>query len=127
MKVTTESEIHNCKDKIEKTKKTLEYINRLPDDILRKVYDEYFECKSECDEFLGLIESERCQRLKYQVLYEQSKKLLTQPCAVEYLRKKNAAYNSSYEEHFINKRHMFQRIPDIIDSFNLAILMMLYH
>ena len=32
--------------------KTYRLINTLPDDILRKIYEEYFECNDVCKEFL---------------------------------------------------------------------------
>ena len=119
--------IDECKSNIENIQKTLYAVQSLPDDVLRMVYEEYFECKKECDEFIKMLDNESSTRLEYRLLYDASKKLLDAPCAVEYLRKKSKAYDWSYIEHFINKRHIFKRVPDVVDSFNLTILMTLHH
>ena len=119
--------IDECKSNNEKIQKILHAVQLLPDDVLRIVYEDYFECKKECDEFIKMLDNESSTRLEYRLLYDASKKLLDAPCAVEYLRKKSKAYDWSYIEHFINKRHVFRKVPDVVDSFNLSILMTLHH
>ena len=121
------TKLNECKSNNENIQKTLYAIKSLPDDVMRMVYEDYFECKKECDIFIKMLYNESSTRLEYKLLYDASKKLLDAPCAVEYLRKKSKSYDWSYTEHFINKRNVFKRVPDVVDSFNLTILMSLHH
>ena len=106
--------------------KTLTLINALPDDIMRKIYEDYFEGKELCDEFLQRLKCEDSQRLRYMKMIDITERVLDHPCVVEYLCKKSKPFKYYYKEHFILHKKHFTLLPPL-QSFILCILMSLYH
>mgnify|MGYP005624945349 CR=1 FL=1 len=106
--------------------KTYRLINTLPDDILRKIYEEYFECKDVCKEFLERLKCEDSQRLRYMKMLDITERVLKHPCMVEYLCKKSKPFKFYHREHFIFNNNHFVLLPPV-QSFILCILMTLYH
>lgn len=105
---------------------TMGLINTLPDDIMRKIYEDYFEGKSLCKEFLQKLESEDSKRLRHLSMMDITTRVLQYPCVVEYLRKKSSVFDYYYKEHFILEHpHYVQKSR--AESFILCILMHLYH
>ena len=109
------------------------FIQRLPDDIIRHIYETYFVCKEECNTFLLLLQSENSSRLEYQPLRQLSMRLMRSPICVEYLVNDRdmvrSAIKYSYEHHYkkAGKHEKIFRLMDKHDSFTLSILMALYH
>jgi hypothetical protein len=113
--------------KCDDLKKTLSLIQALPHDVSRHIYEEYFEAKTTCKEFLHLLlKDKRSHSLEYNHLTEITKRLIQHECAVEYLRKHCKVFNDMYKVHFINKEKKFVQM-NVLDSFILSMLMYLYH
>lgn len=105
---------------------TLALINALPDDIMRKIYEEYFEAKELCKEFLQKLESDDSKRIRHLSMMEITTQVLQHPCVVEYLRKRSSVFDYYYKEHFVLENpHYVQKSR--VESFILCILMHLYH
>ena len=117
--------IERSKNNTELTK-TLALINALPDDIMRKIYEDYFEGKELCDEFLQRLKCEDSRRLRYMKMIDITERVLDHPCVVEYLCKKSKPFKYYYKEHFILHKKHFVLLPPL-QSFILCILMTLYH
>jgi hypothetical protein len=101
-------------------------IQALPDDIIRKIYEEYFECKDLCMEYLQRLKCEDSRRLRYLKMVDITEQVLKQPCAIEYLSKKSKPFKFYYKEHFIFDNNHFVLL-NRAHSFILCILMTLYH
>ena len=106
--------------------KTLGLINALPDDIMRKIYEDYFEGKALCAEFLQKLESDDSKELRHLGMLKITERVLQYPCVVDYLRKYSSIFDYYYKDHFIlQKPHFVQKSR--AESFLLCILMHLYH
>ena len=113
--------------KCDDLKKTISLIQALPDDVSRHIYEEYFEVKPMCTEFLNLLlEGKRSHRLEYAHLTEITSRLIQHACAVEYLSKHCKVFNDMYKIHYIDKAKIFVQ-TNVLDSFVLSMLMYLYH
>ena len=108
-------------------------IQRLPDDLIRHIYETYFVCKEDCNKFLIMLESECSTRLEYQPLRQMSMRLMRSPLCVEYLVNGKdmvrSAIKYSYEHHYkkAGRHEKIFKLLDKHDSFTLSILMCLYH
>ena len=100
--------------------------SRLPYNILRHIYDDFFVGKDTCDRYLEMLKSEDAQRLRFDFLLEPTQSLLEHPCAVEYLCKKNKYFKQMYKEHYVFHNKTFV-LMETLESFVLSILMWLYH
>ena len=108
-------------------------IQRLPDEIIRHIYETYFECKTECAAFVAMLSDDCSARLEFQRLRDLSLRLFRSPICIDYLIHAKGiiheAIKYSYEHHYkkvgINEK-LFKYL-DKHDSFNLSILMILYH
>ena len=113
--------------KCDDLKKTIRLIKALPDDVSRHIYEEYFEAKSMCTEFLNLLLNDtRSQSLEYRHLTEITSRLIEHACAVEYLSKHCEVFNRMYKAHYIDNNKYFVQI-NVLDSFVLSMLFYLYH
>jgi hypothetical protein len=101
-------------------------INRLPDDVLRHIYEEYIVGVETCNRYLEMYKSEESIRLDYTPLMEPTRRLLEHPCAIEYLCKKHKIFKKMYIEHYVEGNKWFV-LMDRLESFILSILMWLYH
>ena len=108
-------------------------IQRLPDEIIRHIYETYFECKSECIAFVAMLSDDCSARLEFQRLRDLSMRLFRSPICVDYLIHAKGmiheAIKYSYEHHYkkAGKHEKIFKLLDKHDSFNLSILMSLYH
>jgi phosphoribosyl-ATP pyrophosphohydrolase len=105
---------------------TMCLINTLPNDIIRKIYEEYFEAKELCKEFLQKLESEDSKRLRHLSMMEITTQVLQHPCVVEYLRNKSSVFDYYYNEHFVLENPHYAQ-ESRAESFILSILTHLYH
>lgn len=113
--------------KCDNLKKTICLIQALPDDVSRHIYEEYFEAKTTCKEFLKLLLNDnRSHRLEHKHLTEITGRLIQHECAVEYLSKHCKVFNDMYKAHYIDKKKHFDNL-NVLDSFVLSMLMYLYH
>ena len=113
--------------KCDDLKKTIRLIKALPDDVSRHIYEEYFEAKTLCTEFLNLLlKDKRSHRLEYTHLIPITSHLLEHECAVQYLSKHCKVFNDMYKAHYIDKINYFAQ-ASVLNSFVLSMLMYLYH
>jgi hypothetical protein len=113
--------------KCDDLKKTIRLIQALPDDVSRHIYEEFFEAKTTCTEFLNLLLKDvRSHRLEHKHLTEITGRLIQHGCAVEYLSKHCKVFNDMYKAHYIDKKKYFLQL-NVLDSFVLSMLMYLYH
>jgi len=113
--------------KCDDLKKTIRLIQALPDDVSRHIYEEYFEAKSTCTEFLNLLlNDKRSHSLEHRHLTEITSRLIQHACAVEYLSKQCKVFNDMYKAHYINNDKYFVQL-NVLDSFVLSMLFYLYH
>jgi len=121
------SELFEQQKKCNDLKKTIRLIQALPDDVSRHIYEEYFEAKSTCSEFLNLLfNDKRSHSLEYSHLTEITSRLIRHPCAVEYLSKHCKVFNNMYKAHYIDNNKYFV-LMNVLDSFVLSMLFYLYH
>ena len=99
---------------------------RLPDDVLRHIYENYIVGIETCDRYLEMFKTDESIKLNHFPLIEPTRLLLEHPCAVEYLCKKHVIFNKMYTQHYVEMKKWFERL-NILDSFVLSILMFLYH
>jgi hypothetical protein len=101
-------------------------INRLPDDVLRHIYEEYIVGKETCDRYLEMFKSDSAMSLEHRPLLEMTSRLLEHPCAIEYLCAKHKIFKKMYIEHYVQDNKWFV-LMNKLESFVLSILMWLYH
>jgi hypothetical protein len=87
--------------------------DNLQEDVQKLIMEEYIKPQLICDylieEFDKLIESEKCQQLKWQVLLDVVGKIIENKEALAQMRKKDTlGFNCSYENHFIKKINTFK-------------------
>ena len=104
----------------------MKLINRLPDDVLRHIYEEYIVGKATCDRYLEMFKSEASMNLDHKPLLELTSRLLEHPCAIEYLCKKHEIFKEMYIGHYVHDNKWFL-LKSKLESFVLSILMWLYH
>jgi hypothetical protein len=117
-------EIELIEDKldIEKMKR------RLPDDVLRKIYDNYFSPEQICNKLQSLLVSKECCSLYYFELGEYLENVVfKEPLAVNKLKKENPLFLQIYHEEIVLDRRHFVKFENKYQSFALAWLMYLYH
>ena len=113
--------------KCDDLKKTIRLIQALPDDVSRHIYEEYFEAKPLCREFLNLLlNDKRSHRLEHKHLTEITSRLIRHPCAVEYLSKHCKVFKNMYKAHYIDNDKYFEQC-NVLHSFVLSMLYYLYH
>ena len=101
--------------------------NILPDDVKRKIYNEYFLGQDLCNRYYNTVKSIECQRLEYRVLLPVIIETLKHPCVIDELsRNTTTGYGYYYKEHYVKKEKSF-KLLNTEESFTLCILMSLYH
>lgn len=101
-------------------------IKALPNDVARHIYEEYFVVKETCDAFLDLLYTKSAMSLEYRPLLDPAQRILSYPCAIEYLCNKNPLFKEMYTEHYVKNHKNFVRMSTL-ESFVLSILMYMYH
>ena len=102
--------------------------DKLPIEIIRKIYKEHFECEWICEEFMHCIKSRESQRLNGQPLWRLLPRLFATPLALRLVCSRNETVKNVYEycksnnppkKNFVNLKKG--------ESFALTILFTLYH
>jgi len=121
------SKLFEQQNKCDDLKKTIRLIQALPNEVSRDIYEEYFEAKSTCTEFLNLLlEDKRSHSLELNHLREITERLLQHECAIKYLSKHCEVFNNMYKAHYIDNNKCFV-LMNVLDSFIASMLMSLYH
>ena len=100
--------------------------SRLPDDVLRHIYEKYVVGIETCDRYLKMFKSDESRTLYHKPLIEPTRRLLEHPCAIEYLCKKHKIFKKMYIEHYVQGNKWFLQL-NMLESFVLSILTWLYH
>jgi hypothetical protein len=103
---------------------------KLPTDIKRKIYEEYFKksiiYNRKYDILMKEINSEKCLGLDTTDLKPIVKSVIEHPNFCAFVQAKNALFDRIYVAHYINGNKMFINIG-LFDSLVLSWLMYLYH
>jgi hypothetical protein len=105
------------------------FINKLPQDIVNKIYMEYINPELVCTELnlilnsTDSIEFRGCEQLTEFL----KKRVLNNKIVVKYLNKNNQIFQKIYKDHIIDGNKTFVKIPDLEYSLALSWLMYLYH
>lgn len=93
-----------------------------------QIYDGLQEGDRLISLFHELIESEECQRLKYQCLVDPVTKIIQNKTALEKMCKRNTLdFDSVYKQHFIQKRNTFELVEDPYTSMCMEFVMRKWH
>ena len=108
------------------------YSNLQPD-IQKMLVEDYIKPQlEEGDKWISLfnelIESEECSRLEYMCLLDPVTKIIQNETALAKMRKINTVgFDSSYKQHFIDKRNTFRLVDDPYMSMCMEFVMRRWH
>jgi hypothetical protein len=108
------------------------YSNLQPD-IQKMLVEDYIKPQLEegdkwISQFNELIESEECSRLEYMCLLDPVTKIIQNETALAKMRKINTVgFDSSYKQHFIDKRNTFRLVDDPYMSMCMEFVMRRWH
>ena len=119
-------ETQKRQEKCEQWKKTVALIDALPEDVTRKIYNDFILGKKLYHDFQQQIKSECSMRLEYLELTRITKEILKIPCLVDYIRKRDKLFDHYYISHYVEDQKNFKRLEKD-ESFVLCMLMSLYH
>lgn len=105
-------------------------IYEIPDDIKRKIYEEYFEPKLKaeklCDELLKNLNTSNSQNLNTKDILPLIKKILENKLAISYLNEIDSTFSMLYQHIILEKKRNFVLLlPE--NDMALSWLYMLYH
>jgi hypothetical protein len=100
--------------------------NRLPDDILKKIYYDYLEIPILFSVFKTKLETEECKRIEYKGLARLIPFLLRKPALISYMRKQYYDFDAVYRSHVILGEKGCL-LMDFENSFACSWLMYMYH
>lgn len=100
--------------------------NRLPDDILKKIYYDYLEVPILFSVFKTKLETEECKSIEYKGLARLMPFLLRKPALISYMRKQYYHFDAVYQSHVIlgEKGCLLMNFEN---SFACSWLMYMYH
>jgi hypothetical protein len=100
--------------------------NRLPDDILKKIYYDYLEIPILFSVFKTKLETNECRSIEYKGLARLIPFLLRKPALISYMRKQYYGFDAVYRSHVIlgEKRCLLMNFEN---SFACSWLMYMYH
>ena len=101
-------------------------IDRLPQDLVIKIYKEYLEPEVYYTLYKNIIESRESIALNGTELVEFLPRLLAKPVACKYISEKCFAFNNSFQGHKIKNKKSFKLMRKG-QSFAATILFNLYH
>jgi len=105
----------------------------LQEDIQRYLIEDYIKPQLEegdkwIRQFHELLESEECQHLKYDCLIDPITKIIQNETALAKMRKINTVgFDSSYRQHFIEKRNTFRLVDNPCTSMCMEFVMRRWH
>jgi hypothetical protein len=115
---------------LERKRKVLLFMKgsqKLPDDIIRKIYEEYLKPDMLYEDLIYTLQLRDSKRLNIKPLKTFIPQLLQNKIFVEYLRKKDSLFNDIYTTHIINKTNTYVNAASTIDSMAITWLTYLYH
>jgi len=101
-------------------------ILKLPTDIKKAMYKEYFELPLLHQEVLSILRSQASQRLNHRELVLFLPSIIRNARFVDFLRKNDDIFDCIFLKHIVLKEKCFRNLLPI-DSMALAWLMYLYH
>ena len=105
----------------------------LQEDIQKMLIEDYIKPQLEegdkwIRQFHELLESEECQHLKYDCLIDPITKIIQNETALAKMRKINTVgFDSSYRQHFIEKRNTFRLVDNPCTSMCMEFVMRRWH
>ena len=101
-------------------------IDKLPQEIVRKIYREYLESEMYFTIYKNIIKNPISQELNGKILKPFVPIILSKPDTCKYISQNCHAFNYSFIQHKINKKKVF-RLMNNKESFAATILFSLYH
>ena len=101
-------------------------INKLPDDIKKKIYINNFHIKHKCDELIIWFDSNYKLNCSAQDVEELTNEILQSKEGIEYMIKHNDYFEKVYISHFIQNEKGF-RLMNKTNSLITSILMYMWH
>ena len=103
---------------------------KIPIDLIKYIYEEFFEANIVYQQFINALECKKSQRLDIEsllnnikIIFHKNKK---KSMIIPYICKNNEIFNTYYIDHYINNIKHFRQL-NLDNSFALCILMALYH
>ena len=105
----------------------LEFVKKLPDDVIKKIYEDYIRIQYLTDVFLNIeLKTYDSVRLRPKNLYNRYIIMKNIPKLIFHVRISHEVFNRIYFEHYIKQKKSFVRM-DFDESFILSLLFTLYH
>jgi len=100
--------------------------NRLPDDILKKIFYDYLEVPILFSVFKTKLETNECKSIEYTGLARLIPLILRKPALISYMRKQYYGFDAVYRSHVIlgEKGYVLMNFDN---SFACSWLMYMYH
>jgi hypothetical protein len=86
------------------------FIDKLPEDIVIKIYKDYLEPELYYLQYKNIIESHESKMLNGDLLYAFIPTILAKPIVCKYISTKCSAFNYSFNKHKIKKEKLFRLI-----------------
>ena len=113
-------------DKLDRIQSTIIMVRKLPVELKRYIFEEFFKSTEFCEMFLQELHSKESMRLEYEPLRKYFKQITVNPYVIDYLNTRCVDFKLSYQTHFIENKKKF-RLMNFTDSFMVTILMSMYH
>ena len=111
---------------LEEDNKLYYYISKLPDEIKRYIYKEYFESDIYYELYLQILNHELSKKLNKIILRPFVPIILSKKNVLKYICKKCYIFRNYYEQHKIYNKKVF-RLMTKGDSITTCILFTFYH
>lgn len=128
-----EAQAQNAKEENKDLELAQKIYSNLQPDIQKMLVEDYIKPQlEEGDKWISLfnelIESEECSRLEYMCLLDPVTKIINNETALAKMRKINTVgFDSSYKQHFIDKRNTFRLVSDPYMSMCMEFVMRRWH
>ena len=126
-------EAQNAKEENKDLEVAQKIYSNLQPDIQKMLVEDYIKPQLEegdkwISQFNELIESKECSRLEYMCLLDPVTKIIQNETALAKMRKINTVgFDSSYKQHFIDKRNTFRLVDDPCTSMCMEFVMRKWH
>ena len=115
---------------VDRNKKVLLFLKvcqKLPDDIIRKIYEDYLKPEMLYEDLIYTLQTNSSKQLHAKPLINFIPKLLKNKIIVEYLFKNDCLFNDIYTKHIINKTNVFVNAVSTNASIAMTWLAYLYN
>ena len=102
------------------------FINKLPDDIRKKIYFDNFHIKHKCDKLLNWFNDNSKLKCSPMEVEDITNEILQSKEGIEYMIKHNDYFEKVYISHFIQNEKGF-RLMNKTNSLITSILMYMWH